>query len=150
MTHTQFFTDSIAKEIAASAAAAGLELPVYGQISDAEAEHDRIEVRCESTEEVIPGNYTTRLDCSVVLVLSATAHSANEIEALAADVGECIMRVLGRDWRWAPLADPREESEAEYEAAPFIVLDLVPNPANVEAAGDTYEMRMDFRAYVQF
>lgn len=150
MTHTQFFTDSIARTLEDALAAAGIILPVYGQVSEPEAEHDRVEVRCNNTEEVIPGNYTTRLDCSVVLLLSATMNSAAEVEATGAAVGAVVCAVLKRPWKMVPLADPRAETDAEYEKAPFIVLDLVPEPANVEAGAEQYEMAADFRAYVQF
>lgn len=150
MTYTQFFTDSIAATLADALAHAGISLPVYGQVSDPEAEHDRVEVRCTGTEEIIPGNYTTRLDCSVVLLASASANDAAEVEQLAAQVAPVVNGVLHRPWKNTPLADPRPETDAEYEKAPFIVLDLVAEPANVETDGNSYAMQLDFRAYVQF
>lgn len=150
MTYTQFFTDSIAATLADALAQAGIDLPVYGQVSDPEAEHDRIEVRCNSTEELIPGNYTTRLDCSVVLLASASANDAAEVEQLAAQVAPVVNGVLNRPWKRVPLLDPRAETDAEYAKSPFIVLDLVAEPANVETDGNSYAMQMDFRAYVQF
>lgn len=161
MNYTQFFTDSIAMTLADALAHAGISLPVYGQVSDPEAEHDRIEVRCTGTEEIIPGNYTTRLDCSVVLLASASANDAAEVEQLAATVAPVVNEVLHRppaaaygsgvtSWKNTPLADPRAETDAEYEKEPFIVIDLVAEPANVETDGNSYAMQMDFRAYVQF
>ena len=150
MTYTQFFTDSIAATLADALAHAGISLPVYGQVSDPEAEHDRVEVRCSGTEEIIPGNYTTRLDCSVVLLASASANDAAEVEQLAATMAPVVNEVLHRPWKNTPLADPRAETDAEYEKAPFIVLDLVAEPANVETDGNSYAMQLDFRAYVQF
>ena len=150
MTYTQFFTDSIAATLADALAHAGISLPVYGQVSDPEAEHDRVEVRCNGTEEIIPGNYTTRLDCSVVLLASASANDAAEVEQLAATVAPVVNGVLHRPWKNTPLLDPRAETDAEYEKAPFIVLDLVAEPANVETDGNSYAMQLDFRAYVQF
>lgn len=150
MTYTQFFTDSIAATLADALAHAGISLPVYGQVSDPEAEHDRVEIRCTGTEEIIPGNYTTRLDCSVVLLASASANDAAEVEQLAATVAPVVNEVLHRPWKNTPLADPRAETDAEYEKAPFIVLDLVAEPANVETDGNSYAMQLDFRAYVQF
>lgn len=150
MTYTQFFTDSMAATLADALAHAGISLPVYGQVSDPEAEHDRIEVRCNGTDEVIPGNYTVRLDCSVVLVLSATAQEAAAVEEVAAAVAPVVNGVLRRPWRNVPLPDPRPETDAEYENAPFIVLDLVAEPANVETEGNGYALQLDFRAYVQF
>ena len=172
MTYTQFFTDSIAATLADALEQAGIGLPVYGQVSDPEAEHDRIEVRCNGTEEIIPGNYTTRLDCSVVLLVSASANDAAEVEQLAATVAPVVNEVLhrppaaaygsgvptsagayavtGTSWKNVPLLDPRAEADAEYEKAPFIVLDLVAEPANVETDGNSYAMQLDFRAYVQF
>ena len=150
MTYTQFFTDSIAMTLADALAHAGISLPVYGQVSDPEAEHDRVEIRCTGTEEIIPGNYTTRLDCSVVLLASASANDAAEVEQLAAQVAPVVNEVLHRPWKNTPLADPRAETDAEYEKAPFIVLDLVAEPANVETDGNSYAMQLDFRAYVQF
>lgn len=150
MTYTQFFTDSIAMTLADALAHAGISLPVYGQVSDPEAEHDRVEVRCNGTEEIIPGNYTTRLDCSVVLLASASANDAAEVEQLAATVAPVVNEILHRPWKNTPLADPRAETDAEYEKAPFIVLDLVAEPANTETDGTSYAMQLDFRAYVQF
>ena len=150
MTYTQFFTDSMAATLADALAHAGIGLPVYGQVSDPEAEHDRIEVRCNSTEEIIPGNYTTRLDCSVVLLASASANDAAGVEQMAATVAPVVNGVLQRPWKNTPLLDPRAETDAEYEKAPFIVLDLVAEPANVETDGNSYAMQLDFRAYVQF
>ena len=147
MTYTQFFTDSIAATLADALAHAGIGLPVYGQVSD---QHDRVEVRCNGTEEIIPGNYTTRLDCSVVLLASASANDAAEVEQLAAQVAPVVNAVLHRPWKNTPLLDPRAETDAEYEKAPFIVLDLVAEPANVETDGNSYAMQLDFRAYVQF
>lgn len=161
MNYTQFFTDSIAMTLADALAHAGISLPVYGQVSDPEAEHDRIEVRCTSTEEIIPGNYTTRLDCSVVLLASASANDAEEVEQMAARVAPVVNDVLNgppaaaygsgvTSWKNVPLLNPRAETDAEYEKAPFIVLDLVAEPANVETDGTSYAMQLDFRAYVQF
>ena len=136
--------------LADALAHAGISLPVYGQVSDPEAEHDRVEIRCTGTEEIIPGNYTTRLDCSVVLLASASANDAAEVEQLAAAVAPVVNGALHRPWKNTPLADPRAETDAEYEKAPFIVLDLVAEPANVETDGNSYAMQLDFRAYVQF
>ena len=150
MNYTQFFTDSIAMTLEDALAHEGIGLPVYGQVSDPEAEHDRVEIRCTGTEEIIPGNYTTRLDCSVVLVVSASANDAAEVEQLAATVAPVVNKALNRPWKNTPLADPRAETDAEYEKEPFIVLDLVAEPANVEADGNSYAMQLDFRAYVQF
>ena len=106
MTCTQFFTDSIAATLADALAHAGIGLPVYGQVSDPEAEHDRIEVRCTGTEEIIPGNYTTRLDCSVVLLVSASANDTEEVEQMAARVAPVVNKALNRPWKNTPLADP--------------------------------------------
>ena len=150
MTYTQFFTDSIAATLADALVHEGIELPVYGQITDPEAEHDRIEVRCNGAEEIVPGNYTTRLDCSVVLLLSSTQQDAATVETIAAQVAPVVSTVLHRPWRNTPLADPRPETDAEYEQAPFIVLDLVPEPANIEKEDSSYALQLDFRAYVQF
>ncbi len=150
MNYTQFFTDSIAMTLTDALTHEGIGLPVYGQVSDPEAEHDRIEVRCTSTEEIIPGNYTTRMDCSVVLLASASANDAAEVKQLAAAVAPVVNEVLHRPWNNTPLADPRAETDAEYEKAPFIVLDLVAEPANTETDGNSYAMQLDFRAYVQF
>ncbi len=150
MTYTQFFTDSIAMTLADALAHEGIGLPVYGQVSDPEAEHDRIEVRCTGTEEIIPGNYTTRLDCSVVLLVSASANDTEEVERMAARVAPVVNKALNRPWKNTPLADPRADTDAEYEKAPFIVLDLVAEPANTETDGTSYAMQLDFRAYVQF
>lgn len=129
---------------------AGVDLPVYGQINDPEAEHDRVEVRCDSMEEVIPGNYTMQLNCSVVLMVSATATDSREVLDVCKLVGKVVRDVLMRPWRYVPLADPRSETDAEYEQNPYIVLDLVAEPANVSVTESGYELQADFRAYVQF
>lgn len=167
MTCTQFFTDSIAATLADALAHEGVGLPVYGQVSDPEAEHDRIEVRCTSIEEIIPGNYTMRLDCSVVLLVSASANDTEEVEQMAARVAPVVKGVMNGEWKNVPLSPPPSygvptsagayaETGAsaaeleEYNAAPFIVLDLVTEPANVETDGNSYAMQMNFRAYVQF
>lgn len=161
MTYTQFFTDSIAATLADALAREGIGLPVYGQVSDPEAEHDRVEVRCTGTEELIPGNYTMRLDCNVVLLVSSSTNDAEEVEQMAARVAPVVNKALNRppaaaygsgvtSWKNVPLRDPRAETDAEYEKAPFIVLDLVAEPANVETDGNSYAMQLDFRAYVQF
>lgn len=172
MTYTQFFTDSIAMTLADALEQAGIGLPVYGQVSDPEAEHDRVEVRCTGTEEIIPGNYTTRLDCSVVLLVSASTTAAEEVEQLAARVAPVVNGVLNRppaaaygsgvptsagayavtgtSWKNVPLRDPRAGTDEEYEKEPFIVLGLVVEPANTETDGSSYAMQLDFRAYVQF
>lgn len=150
MTYTQFFTDSLAKTIADALEQEGIALPVYGQVTDPEAEHDRLEVRCAASEEIIPGNYTTRLDCSVVLLVSASSGNAAEVEHLAAEVVPVVNEVLLRPWKNVPLPNPREEVDSEYEKMPFIVLDLLAEPANTETDGNSYAMHLDFRAYVQF
>ena len=156
MMYTQFFTDSFAMMLADALAHAGIGLPVYGQVSDPEAEHDRIEVRCTGTEEMIPGNYTTRLDCSVVLLVSASANDSEEVEQMAAQVAPVVNGVFHRPWKNTPLPPPPSYGVAsaaeleEYNAAPFIVLDLVAEPANTETDGTSYAMQLDFRAYVQF
>lgn len=150
MNYTQFFTDSIAATLQDALAHAGIGLPVYGLVNDPEPEHDRIEVRCSGTEELIPGNYTMRLDCSVVLLASARANDAAEVEQLAADITPVVNGVLRRPWRHTPLADPRPQTDAEYEQNPFIVLALVPEPSDMETDGNSYAMQLDFRAYVQF
>ena len=90
MNYVQFFTDSMAMTLADALSRAGIGLPVYGQVTDPEAEHDRVEVRCNGTEELIPGNYTTRLDCSVVLLASASANDAAEVEQMAAQVAPVV------------------------------------------------------------
>lgn len=150
MTSTQFFTDSIAATLADALSEMGISLPVYGQISEPEAEHDRIEVRCSSTEEIIPGNFTTRLDCQAVLVLSATSNDAWNVTSKGMRIASVVRSVLGRDWRGKPLRDPRPETDAEYAAAPFIVLDLVPAATAVDTSTGGYELQAEFRAYVQF
>ncbi len=156
MTYTQFFTDSIAATLADALAREGIGLPVYGQVSDPEAEHDRVEVRCTGTEELIPGNYTMRLDCNVVLLVSASTNDAEEVEQMAARVAPVVNKALNRPWKNTPLPPPPSYGVAsaaeleEYNAAPFIVLDLVAEPANTETDGNSYAMQLDFRAYVQF
>lgn len=156
MNYTQFFTDSIAATLQDALAHAGIGLPVYGQVSDPEAEHDRIEVRCSGTEEIIPGNYTMRLDCNVVLLVSASTNDAAEVEHLASRIAPVVNGVLNRHWKNTPLPPPPSYGVAsaaeleEYNAAPFILLDLAAEPANMETDGNSYAMHLDFRAYVQF
>lgn len=150
MNHTQFFTDSLAGVLAAALGAAGISLPVYGQIHDAEAPHNRIEVRCNGVDEIIPGNATARLDGSIVLLLHATV-SAKEAERTAADVAAVLETALAPErWRKYPLPLPPAVQDAEYTAAPFIVLELCTAPAGAETAGQFYALAVDYRAYVQF
>lgn len=153
MNQVQFLTDSMAGLFAAACAAAGLELPVYGQVTDPTAEHDCMEVRCEGVDELIPGNYTMRVDCSVVLRLGAATREAEEIEALAGVIGEAVRGVLLRDWKYKPLPWPEtledEAERQEYEEMPYVVLDMLAEPASVEVAAQ-YEWAVRFRVYIQF
>ena len=149
MDNTRFFTESISELIQRVLEERGIGLPVWGQVLDPETPCERIEVRCDAVEEVIPGNYTVRVDCSVVLLLDA-ARPAAEAAALAARVSECARSVLERDWHNKPLPAPEAEVDEEYEAEPFIVLGLVAAVENVAPEGNEFAWRIDFRAYVQF
>lgn len=154
MNQVQFLTDSMAGLMASALLTAGLELPVYGQVNEPLEEHDRLEVRCTGVEELIPGNYTMRVDCAAVFHIAAGVHAATEVEVEAAAVGEAVRSVLLRDWKNKPLPWPDaimdEEARAEYELLPFIVLDIVAEPQAVEVSGSQYEWATGFRVYVQF
>lgn len=150
MNRVQFFTDSIAMTLRAELTARGITLPVVGAVTDPEPEGERLEVRCESCEELIPGNATVRLDCQLGLNLAASCMTAEEIEAELAAVGEACMAVLRQSWRGRALDDPRGGDDEEYQAAPFLVLEMVPEVAVPEVNGASYEGVLAFRAYVQF
>ena len=154
MNQVQFLTDSMASLMAAELLSAGQDIPVYGQVNEPMEEHDRLEVRCEGVDELIPGNYTLRVDCRAVLHLGAAQHEAAEIEAAAAVIGDAVRGVLLRDWKNKPLPWPdsmlAEEERLEYELMPFVVLDLLAEPADVDAGGSQYEWATRFRVYVQF
>lgn len=154
MVEVQFFTECIARKVSAALEAAGIDVPVYAQVNEAEAEHDRVEVRCDGVSEVIPGNYTMRLDCSVVYVAGvARSFAAAHVDAAAA-VGECVRGVLSSHWHRVALEWPEgygsEEEEAEYALFPFVVLDLFAEPGALDAGSGEYEWQCEFRAYVQF
>lgn len=151
MNRTQFFTDSIAASLREVAEQLSFELPVVGQINDPLPEHARLEVRCENIEELIPGNHTYRLDCQVVLNLSAAAMTAEQVETtLEAASAVCRAALSEPDWRMQPLRDPRGEGDEEYREAPFIVLDLVTEVAPPEVSGVNYLGVLAFRAFIQF
>lgn len=154
MNQVQFLTDSMAGLIASALLSEGLELPVYGQVNDPVAEHDRLEVRCTGVDEIIPGNYTMRVDCEAVLHMGAGVNDAGEVEAAAAAVGAAVRSVLMRDWKNKPLPWPDalidEQERAEYELMPFVVLDIVAEPQAAEVGGSQYEWATGFRVYVQF
>ena len=154
MNQVQFLTDSFAGLMASALITAGVDIPVYGQVNEPLEEHDRLEIRCEGVDEIIPGNYTMRVDCSAVLHLGAAVQAAEDIEAYAAQVGEAVRSVLQRDWKNKPLPWPdnvlAEDERREYELLPFIVLDLLAEPQAVVAGGSQYEWATGFRVYVQF
>lgn len=151
ITYTQFFTDSMAATLSQALSAAGLSFPVTGQVTDAAADDDRIEVRIVGTEEIIPGNLTLRLDGSIDLMLH-TADSANAADAQqkAAQVGGVVLEVLRREWRRVPLPHPQPGTDPAYEADPFLVLDLIADPQSVTCEDGAWHFSTDFRAYVQF
>lgn len=156
MTHTQFFTDSLAETIAAALHAAGVNLPVYGQINDPEAEHERVEIRVESSEEMIPGNMTARLDCTAAYVLGSAATTAEAAQERGAQVGSIVLATLRSIAPNTPLPPPPGYGSdtpavlAKYIAAPFVILRIVTEPGTVETAGESYEMQLPFRAFMQF
>lgn len=135
--------------------AAGVTLPVVGQVNDPVTDSERLEVRCDNAEEIIAGNHTVRLDCQVVMPASAIARSAAETERQLAAVGTVCHVALregydGRGWKHQPLAHPQPGTDAEYEAEPFIVLDIFSDAAALEAESDGYKAVLGFKAYVQF
>lgn len=150
MNRTQFFTDSMALALRRELERRGIDVPVVGQINEPEPEGVRLEVRCEGSEEIIPGNQTYRLDCQVVLNLSASSMTAAEIERMMEDVSMACGETLGADWRHVPVEDPRGGEDAEYNASPFIVLDLITELQAPETNGTQYLGMLAFRAYVQF
>lgn len=154
MVEVRFFTECIARKVSAALEAAGVDVPVYAQVNELEAEHDRVEVRCEGVSEIIPGNYTMRLDCSVVYVSGAARVLAEEQVTRAEAVGACVRGVLSSHWHRVALEWPEgygsEEEEAEYALFPFVVLDLFAEPGALDAGSGEYEWQCEFRAYVQF
>ncbi len=154
MNQVQFLTDSMAGLLAVACEAAGVDIPVYGQVNEPIEELDRLEVRCDGVDEIIPGNYTMRVDCRAVLHLGAAVNDAAEVEAKAAAVGAAVRGVLLRDWKNKPLPWPDvledEEERREYELLPYVVLDLLAEPDDITASGSEYEWATRFRVYVQF
>lgn len=151
ITYIQFFSDSMAATLSNALGAAGFTLPVWGQVTDPATDTDRVEVRVNGTEEVIPGNLTTRVDCTVELVLhTADAANADTAQQTAQRVGDVVLEVLRRPWHRVPLPHPQPGTDAEYDAMPFIVLDLLPEAQNMSTEDGAWRFSADFRAYVQF
>lgn len=150
MNSTQFFTDSMALELREALAGSGIELPVVGQVSEPDADGLRLEVRCEGAEDLIPGNYTVRLDCQLVLHFADVGMTADEVEGMLAAVGMVCRQVLREPWEYRVLRDPRPGRDEEYEAAPYLVLGIVPELQPVEVSGAAYVGVLGFRAFVQF
>lgn len=150
MNHTQFFTDSLAATLSAALHADAVrDVPVVGQITDPAPEHMRLEVQVLNAEEIIPGNETYRLDGQITLNLAA-AQSAAEIETTLARVSPPVRAALLAPWRRRSLPHPLPGSDPQYEEAPFIVLDLIPNLQAPETDTFGYTAILAFRAYVQF
>lgn len=149
MNKTQILTDSLAMLVRGEVRAAGVELPVVGEINDPEAEHARVEIRVESTEEIIPGNETYRVDG--IIALRVPSHiPAEEAEGALARVTAPVRRALARDWRRYALPDPRGTADADYAARPYLVLALIPTVQTLEEDGTAYRGIVGWRAYVQF
>lgn len=150
MNHTQFFTDSLALTLSEALHAAGVrDVPVVGQINTPEPEHMRVEVQVLDTEEIIPGNETYKLEGQVALNLPG-ARPDEEQEALLDRISAPMRNALLQPWRRRPLRDPRRGTDLQYEAAPFIVLDMIPNLQPPETDTNGYVALLAFRAYVQF
>lgn len=151
MIETEFFTITVARELARGLACAGVSLPVRGQVEDAAPDDDGLEVRVDEVEEVITGNYTVRLDGSVVLTLRATGNDRVAVLDTARRVRDVACEVMapGR-WKRRALEPLGPYLDEEYEAAPYVVLELVSQPGNVEVGDVGYEFSIGFRAYVQF
>lgn len=151
MIETEFFTKTVARELSRGLACAGVSLPVRGQVSDAEPADDCLEVRVDDVEEVIAGNYTVRLDGSVVLTLRATANNPWAVLYTVRRVRDVACEVMapGR-WKRRALVHPGPYLDEEYEAAPYVVLEMVSQPGNVVVGDVGYEFSIGFRAYVQF
>ncbi len=152
MNRTQFFTDAIAAELRPALLEAGITLPVVGQVTDATPEGPRLEVRCEAAEEIVPGNYTMRLDCHLALTGLHAAEGEEETEGLLYRVADACWPVLSERARWKnrELPHPCPGSDPEYDAAPFIVLDLIAAPDVLNTEELTYVSTLSFRAFVQF
>lgn len=149
MNKTQILTDSLAMLVRGEMLAAGVDLPVVGEVNDPEPEHTRVEVRVESAEEIIPGNETYRVDGVIALRVPALL-PADEAEGGLERVAAPVRRALARDWRRFALPDPRGDADAEYAARPYLVLALIPTVQSLEEDGEAYRGIVGFRAYVQF
>ena len=99
MQQIEFFTESLAQLVGDSMQEHGVDLPVYGLVNDPEAEHDRVEVRVDGVDELIPGNFTMRIDGSVVLMCGAAGMSDAEHSEVATAVGAAVRAVMMRDWK---------------------------------------------------
>ncbi len=151
MNRTQFFTDAIAAQLADAIRLANIPLPVVGQISSPEPLGRILEVRVESIEETAPtGNHTFRLDCQIVLHGLSAAQDAERTEHILARAGKVCRDVLCQRWRYRALPHPAPGTDPEYDACPFIVLELIMTAENPEANDTAFEGVLGFRAYVQF
>jgi hypothetical protein len=151
MDRIYFFSASMALELNEALEGYGVtDVVAVGLVNEPEPQRVRLEVRVENAEELIPGNFTTRLDCQLVLA-NLGAVGVDEARRLMGAVSMACWRVMRENWRMRALRHPLGEgADAEYDAAPFLVLELVPEVQPPEVNGASYEGVAAFRAWVQF
>lgn len=151
MNRTQFFTDSLAGLLRARLSAAGIRgVDAVGSISNPQAEGPRVEVQVTSSDEMIPGNHTHRLDCQMACAGLSAAEDEGRVEVLLERVSAVAMELLLEPWVNRDLPAPPGCQDAEYEAQPFVVLQLIAGLQPMETQDAGYEAVLPFRAYVQF
>ena len=148
MNRTKIFADALASELAESLGAVGVELPVYGLLNDPEASGDRIEVRVDGVEELIPGNHTVRLDGEVVLLLGCMQRSEQELMELAGTVSGAVRGVVMVRQKYEPLKV--EGAGAEYDAQPFLLLYMCPKESELAVEDEQWKWELRYSAFVQF
>lgn len=149
MNRTQFFTDALAAMLASELAAAGIDLLVRGAVTPPSRHGDRLDVVVTGVDDLIPGNYTVKIT-GLLLLHVAEVVDAVKVERRVAEVGDVVRGVLCSNWRHRPLPHPVPGSDPEYDAEPFLVLDLVAAPQHIDVAANGYQAQQEFRAYVQF
>ena len=148
MNRTKIFADALASELEEALVEVGVELPVYGLLNDPEAIGDRIEVRVDGVEELIPGNHTVRLDGEVSLMMGCMGRDEKELFEVAGKVSAAVRRVMAVRKKYSPLEV--EGAGEEYEAAPFLLLYLCPKESELTVEDELWKWELRYSAFIQF